>query len=226
MWIEEFETVLLGSKATPDTAPFYISKIGIPIQWGSSQVKQQYDSASKDAKEAMERASFNTAMGSVFGNALSKIEVSPSWNSKKLTLRDEKEIPDFRFSIQVKDATTSDPKAVLFALDWKDKTIKRKLPDITEVEAIYLWHLQKKPSSDQFQQLSMFRAEYGYYLDFRYYVLRMPGQKIKSTRKLDGSIDLDALGLEEPGAWVQWKIKEERAEELRGILGKKYFSRT
>lgn len=223
MWIEEFETLLLGPKATPETAPFYVSKIGVPIEWGSKQVKKQFESASEEAKEGMNRAAFMVAMGLTFGNALDKVETSPSMTGKELTLREEKEIPDFRFWIQLKDRETTDPKAVLFAIDWKEKLVKRRLPDGTELEAVYLWHLRKEPSSKYFRQLSMFRAEYGYYLDFRYYVLRRPGQQIKSCRKPDGSLDLEALALEEPGMWGHWKIKEPRAEQMQKILRQRYF---
>jgi hypothetical protein len=223
MWIEEFETMLLGPKATPDTAPFSISKIGVPIEWGSEYLRKQYESASKETRESIDRATFKAAIGAIFGAAISKIEMSHSMTGKELTLREEKEIPDFRFWIQVKDTETNDPKAVLFAVDWKERPVKRRLPDGTEVEAVYLWHLQKMPDSKYFQQLSMFRAEYGYYLDFRYYVLRRPGQQIKPCRRPDGSLDLEALALEEPGMWVHWKIKEPRAAELQKILRQKYF---
>lgn len=223
MWIEEFETVLLGPKATPETAPFYVSKIGVPVEWGSEDVKKEFESASKEAKESMNRAAFMTVMAAIFGKALDKIEKSPSMTGKELTLREEKEIPDFRFWIQLKNQDIADPKAVLFALRWNDKPVKRRLPDGSEVEAVYLWHLLKEPSRRYFRQLSMFRAEYGYYLDFRYYVLRRPSQQIKSCRKSDGSLDLAALALEEPGMWVQWKVKEPRAEQMRKIFGKRYF---
>lgn len=223
MWIEEFETILLGERATPDTAPFYISKIGVPIEWGTEQVKKQYESASKEIQEAMERAAFKAMMAGILKSALGKIERSESMTGKELTLRDEKELPDFRYRIQVKDAQTTDPKAVLFAVNWNDKTIPRRLNDNSEVEVIYLWHLQKPPSNGYFRQLAMFRAENGYYLDFRYYVLRKPGQKIMSCRAGDGSLNLEALGLEEPGMWVHWKIKEPRVAELQAILRQKYF---
>ncbi|MEM3551540.1 MAG: hypothetical protein QXV01_10675, partial [Candidatus Bathyarchaeia archaeon] len=226
MWIEEFETVLIGEKPTPETAPFYISKIGVPIEWGSESVKKQYESASNEIRESMDRATFMAVMAAVLGDSIKKVETSPTWTGKELTLREEKEIPDFRFWMQVKDQESADPKAVLFAVDWKGNTIKRRFPDGSEVEAIYLWHLRKEPSSRYFRQLSMFRAEYGYYLDFRYYVLRRPGQQIQSCRKQNGSIDLEALGLEEPGMWVHWKIKEPRAEEMRRILRAKYFKST
>jgi len=226
MWIEEFETMLLGEKATPDTAPFYISKIGVPVEWGSEQIRRQYESASKETRESIERAAFNVAMGAIFKTAIGKIERSESMTGKELTLRDEKEIPDFRFWIQLKDATTNDPKAVLFALDWNEKTIMRKLPDGSEVDAVYLWLLQKAPSNKYFKQLSMFRAEYGYYLDFRYYVLRRLGQRILPCRRPDGSLDLEALALEEPGTWVHWKIREPRAAELKKLLRQKYFNKT
>jgi hypothetical protein len=226
MWIEEFDTVLLGKKATPDTAPFYVSKIGVPVEWGSEQVRRQYESASKEGRESIDRAAFILAFDAIFGEATSKIEKSESMTGRELTLRDEKDIPDFRFWIQLKDAATSDPKAVLFALDWNEKTIKRRLPDGSELEAVYLWHLQKSPSDKQFRQLSMFRAEYGYYLDFRYYVLRRPGQRILPCRRPDGSLDLEALMLEEPGTWVHWKIKEPRAAELQKLLRQKYFDKS
>lgn len=170
----------------------------------------------------MDRATFMAVMGATFGDAIQKIEVSPSWTGDELTLRDEKEIPDFRFWVQLKDRETDDPKAVLFAIDWNDKPIKRKLPDGSESEAIYLWHLFKEPDNKYYRQLMMFRAEYGYYLDFRYYVLRRPGQPIKSCRKPNGSLDLEVLMLEEPGTWVHWKIREPRAEEMQKILQQYY----
>jgi len=226
MWIEEFETVLVGEKPTPETAPFYISKIGVPIEWGSNRVKRQYESAASEVRESMDRAAFMAVMGAVLGNLINKVETSPTWTGKELTLREEKEIPDFRFWVQVKDPETADPKAVLFAIDWNGKTIKRRFSNGSEVEAIYLWHLRKEPSSRYFRQLSMFRAEYGYYLDFRYYVLRRPGQQIKSCRKPDGTIDLEALGLEEPGMWVHWKIKEPGAEDMQRILRARYIKPT
>jgi hypothetical protein len=223
MLIEEFETVLLGERPTPDTAPFYVSKIALPFEFGSEAIKKQYETATKAAQESMDRAAFKALMGATLGDALRKVEVSPTWTGKELTLREETEIPDFRFWIQVKDPESSDPKAVLFAVNWQDNTINRKLPNGKEVEAVYLWHLQKERSSKHFRQLSMFRAEYGYYLDFRYYVLRRPGQLIPSCRKPDGTLDLKALESEEPGMWVHWKIKEPRAEEMQNLFREKYF---
>lgn len=185
MWIEEFETVLLGEKPTPEVAPFYISKIGVPIDEASETAKKQYESASDETRNNMDRAAFMAAMSAVLGDSIGKLETSPTMTGKELTLREEKEIPDFRFWMQIKDSETSNPKAVLFAIDWNDRTIKRRFPNGVEVEAIYLWHLRKEPSNRYFRQLCMFRSEYGYYLDFRYYVLRKPGQEIRSCRKPD-----------------------------------------